>query len=105
MILCLLYQPEGEDQKSSKSLRQIADRDAWAASYAQYAGVVCCSHPEKAVTLWGHLAVVMSCQNGTISGWWKTYDETLRHSYILLYGRGDFYPESVPVHSGHGGEF
>ncbi len=37
---------EGEDQKSSKSksLWQIADRDAWAASFAQYAGVVCRSH-------------------------------------------------------------
>ncbi len=77
---------EGEDQKSSKlkSLRQIADRDAWAASFAQYAGVVCRSHPGKAVALWGHLAVVMSCQNRTISGWWKTYDESLRHSYSSM---------------------
>ncbi len=77
---------EGEDYKLSKSkfLRQITDRDAWAASFAQYAGVVCRSHLEKVVALWGHLAVVMSCQNRTTSGWWKTYDELPRHSYSSM---------------------
>lgn len=77
---------EGEDQRSSKSrsFRPVVDRDAWAASFAQYAGVVCHSHPEKAVALWGHLAVIMSCQNRTNSGWWRTYDESLRHSYSSM---------------------
>ena len=51
---------EGEDQKSSK-FRPVADRDAWVAGFTQYAGVVCRTHPRKAVALWGHLAVLMSC--------------------------------------------
>ena len=52
---------EGEDQKSSKAkFRPVADRDAWVAGFAQYAGVVCRTHPGKAVALWGHLAVMMS---------------------------------------------
>ena len=33
----------------------MADRDTWVARFAQYAGVWCRSHPEKAVALWGHL--------------------------------------------------
>ncbi len=72
-----------EDQKPSKSraIRPVVDRDTWAASFAQYAGTVCRSHPEKAAALWGHLAIVMSCQNRTTSGWWRKYDESLRHSY------------------------
>ncbi len=77
---------DGENQKPSKSraIRPVVDRDAWAASFAQYAGTVCRSHPEKAVALWGHLAIVMSCQNISTSGWWRTYDESLRHSYSSM---------------------
>ncbi len=54
------------------------------ASFAQYAGTVCRSHLEKAVALWGHLTIMMSCQNRTTSGWWRTYDESLRHSYFSM---------------------
>ncbi len=55
---------EGEEKPSkAKPFRPVADRDAWVASFAQYAGVVSRSYPEKAVALWGHLATVMSCQN------------------------------------------
>ncbi len=43
-----------------------------------------CAHPEKAVALWGHLAIVMSYQNRTTSGWWRAYDESLRHSYSSM---------------------
>ncbi len=77
---------EGEDQKPSKgkSFRPVIDRDAWVSGFAQYAGVVCRSHPEKAVALWGHLAVVMSCQNRATNGWWKNYDTSLRHSYSSM---------------------
>ncbi len=62
---------EGDDKKAFKprTFRPVADRDAWVASFAQYAGVICHTHPEKAVALWGYLAVVMSCQNWTTSGW------------------------------------
>ena len=36
---------EGEDQKSSEAkFRPVADRDAWVAGFAQYAGVVCRTH-------------------------------------------------------------
>ncbi len=59
------------------------------ASFAQYAGVVSRSYPEKAVALWGHLATVMSCQNRATSGWWRSYDVSLRHSYSSM-ERADF---------------
>ncbi len=77
---------EGEDQKPSKarSFRPVADRDAWISGFAQYAGVICRAHPEKAVALWGHLAVVMSCQSRSTTGWWKSYDTSLRHSYSSM---------------------
>ena len=78
---------EGEDQKStskSKSIRPVVDWDAWVASFAQYAGVICRAHPEKAVALWGHLAVIMSCQNRATSSWWKSYDSSLKHSYSSM---------------------
>ena len=53
---------EGEDQKpSTAKFRPVADRDAWVAGFAQYAGVVYRTHSGKAVALWGHLAVLMSC--------------------------------------------
>ncbi len=53
---------EGDEKPSkAKSVRPVADQDAWVASFAQYAGVVSRSYPEKAVALWGHLATVMSC--------------------------------------------
>ncbi len=54
------------------------------ASFAQYAGVVSRSYPEKAVALWGYLATVMSCQNRATSGWWRSYDVSLRHSYSSM---------------------
>ena len=73
---------EGEDQKSSKAkFRPVADRDAWVAGFAQYAGVVCRTHPGKAVALWGHLAVMMSCPTRSTTGWWRNYDLSLRHGY------------------------
>ena len=73
---------EGEDQKSSKAkFRPVADRDAWVAGFAQYAGVVCRTHPGKAVALWGHLAVMMSCPTRLTAGWWRNYDLSLRHGY------------------------
>ncbi len=76
---------EGEEKSSkAKPFRPIADRDAWVASFAQYAGVVSRSCPEKAVALWGHLATVMSCQNRATSGWWRSYDVSLRHSYSSM---------------------
>ena len=51
---------EGEDQKSSKAkFRLVVDRNAWVAGFAQYASVVCRTHPGKVVALWGHLAVLM----------------------------------------------
>ena len=52
---------KGEDQKVSSrpTFRPVADRDALVARFAQLAGVVCRSHPEKAVALWGHLAVIV----------------------------------------------
>ena len=71
---------EGEDQKLSKAkFRSVADRDAWVAGFAQYAGVVCRTHPGKAVALWGHLAVLMSCPTRLNAGWWRNYDLSLRH--------------------------
>lgn len=77
---------ESEDQKTSgrPKFRPVADRDAWVASFAQFAGVVCRSHPEKAVALWGHLAVVMSCQDRSTAGWWRSYDAALRHSFSSM---------------------
>ncbi len=54
------------------------------ASFSQYAGVVSRSCLEKAVALWGHLATVMSCQNRATSGWWRSYDVSLRHSYSSM---------------------
>ena len=54
------------------------------ASFSQYSVVICHTHPEKAVTVWGHLAVVISCQNWTTSGRWKGYDVSLRHSYSSM---------------------
>ena len=70
---------EGEDQKSSKAkFRPVADRVAWVAGFAQYAGVVCRTHPGKAAALWGHLAVLMS---RSTAGWWRNYDLSLRHGY------------------------
>ncbi len=61
---------EGEEKPSkAKPFRPDADRDAWVASFSQYAGVVSRSYPEKAVALWGQLATVMSCQNRATSGW------------------------------------
>ena len=64
-----------------RMLRPVADRDAWVASFTQYTGVICHTHPEKAVALWGHLAVVMSCQNWM---WRKGYNVSLRHSYSSM---------------------
>ena len=76
---------EGEEKPSkAKSFRPVTDRDAWVASFAQYAGVVSRSYPEKAVALWGHLATVMSCQSRATSGWWRSYDVSLRHSYSSM---------------------
>ncbi len=77
---------EGDEQKASKprTFRSVADRDVWVASFAQYAGVICRTHPEKAVALWVYRAVMMSCQNRTMSGWWKGYDVSLRHSYSSM---------------------
>ncbi len=77
---------DGEDQKPSKAkpFRPVANRDAWVSGFAQYASVICRSHPEKAVALWGHLAIVMSCQNHSTTGWWKNYDTSLRHSYSSM---------------------
>ncbi len=77
---------EGDDQKASKprTFRPVADRDAWVASLSQYAGVICRTHPEKAVALWWYLAVVMFCQNRTTSGWWKGYCMSLRYSYSSM---------------------
>ena len=70
---------EEEDQKSSKAkFRPVADRVAWVAGFAQYAGVVCRTHPGKAVALWGHLAVLMSCPTQSTAGWWRNY---VRHGY------------------------
>ncbi len=54
------------------------------ASFSQYAGVVSRSYPEKAVALWGYLTTVMSCQNRATSGWWRSYDVSLRHSYSSM---------------------
>ena len=60
---------ESEDSKSSKTkFRPVADRDAWVAGFVQYAGVWCRSYPEKAVALWGHLALVMSVHSKLVEG-------------------------------------
>ena len=73
---------ESEDSKSSKAkLHPVADRDAWVAGFVQYAGVWCRSYPEKAVALWGHLALVMSCPDRSTAGWWRSYDLALHHGY------------------------
>ena len=73
---------ESEDSKSSKvKFRPAADRDAWVAGFVQYAGVWCRSHLEKAVVLWGHLALVMSCPDRSTAGWWRSYDLALCHGY------------------------
>ena len=73
---------ESEVSKSSKAkFRPVADRDAWVAGFVQYAGVWCRSYPEKAVALWGHLALVMSCPDRSTAGWWRSYDLALRHGY------------------------
>ena len=73
---------ESENSKSSKAkFRSVADRDAWVAGFVQYAGVWCRSYPDKAVALWGNLALVMSCPGRSTAGWWRSYDLALRHGY------------------------
>ena len=78
----LKHSGESEDSKSSKvKFRPVADRDAWVAGFVQYAGVWCRSYPEKAMALWGHLALVISCPDRSTAGWWRSHDLALRHGY------------------------
>ena len=43
--------------------------------------MVCRTHPGKAVALWGHLALLMSCPTRSTVGWWRNYNLSLRHGY------------------------
>ena len=68
----------GGQKSSMAKFCPVPDRDA---GFAQYAGVVCRTHPGKAVALWGHLALLMSCPTRSTVGWWRNYNLSLRHGY------------------------
>ncbi len=59
------------------------------------------THLKNAVTLCGHLAMAMSCQNRMTSGRKRVYNVNLIHSYLFM-EEVNFLP--VLIHTNHGGE-
>ena len=54
------------------------------AQFSQYAGVVLRTYPEKAVSMWVHLAHIMSGTDQRITAWWKDYNIGLHHGYSSI---------------------
>ena len=51
--------------------------------FAQYAGVVSRTYPEKAVFMWVHMAHIMSGTDQPTTAWWRDYI-WLRHGYSSI---------------------
>ena len=77
---------KGDNLKSTSRNKwyPIPDRDEWVCSFAQYAGVVSRTYPEKAVSIWGHLASIMSDMDQRATAWCKYYNIWLHHGYFSI---------------------